>query len=199
MKKKLLIGITGGIGSGKSKVSSIIEQQGFIVLKSDLIAKDLMINDNSIREKIINSFGKEAYTNNQLNTKFLLEKVFSSKENVEKINSIVHPPTIQKILRLASEEFKKKNLVFVESALIYEAKIQNYFNYIILIYSDEKTRIERIIKRDNLSEDLVRQRMQYQISDEKKRELADFVIENNCDENELKNRVLFLINLIETI
>lgn len=199
MKKKLLIGITGGIGSGKSKVSSIIEQQGFIVLKSDLIAKDLMINDNSIREKIINSFGKEAYTNNQLNTKFLSEKVFSSKENVEKINSIVHPPTIQKILRLASEEFKKKNLVFVESALIYEAKIQNYFNYIILIYSDEKTRIERIIKRDNLSEDLVRQRMQYQISDEKKRELADFVIENNCDENELKNRVLFLINLIETI
>ncbi|MCX7797559.1 MAG: dephospho-CoA kinase [Melioribacter sp.] len=199
MKRKLLIAITGGIGSGKSTVSSIVENQGFIVLKADIIAKEIMINYKSVRQKIIDYFGKESYINGQLNTKFLAEKIFASKENVEKINSIVHPPTIQRVLNLAKEHFKKNDLVFVESALVYEAKIQNYFDYIILVYSDEKTRIERIMQRDNVDEEKIRQRMQYQIPDEKKRVLADFIVENNCDINELRNRILFLISLIKSL
>lgn len=196
MKKKLLVGITGGIGSGKSIVSSVIESAGYCVLKSDLIAKEIMQNDEIIRKKIIETFGQESYTNEKLNTKFLAEKVFSSKENVEKINSIVHPVTIKKTLELANIEFQKSNYVFVESALIYEAKIKNYFDYIILVYSDEQTRIKRVMERDKISEEEIRRRMQFQIPDEKKKAWADFVIENNNSIEELKKRINFILNLI---
>lgn len=196
MNKKLLIGITGGIGSGKSIVSSIIESRGFCVLKSDLIAKEIMQNDENVKKKIIEYFGTDAYLKNGLNTKFLAEKVFSSKENVEKINSIVHPPTIQKTKELAEIEFQKANIVFVESALIYEAKIEDMFDYIILIYSDEQTRIQRVMDRDKISEEQIRRRIQFQIPDEKKKQWADFVIENNNNIENLNKNVLFILKLI---
>lgn len=197
MKDKLLIAITGGIGSGKSIVSSIIESQGYCVLKSDSIAKKIMLEDNEVKQEIIKYFGTQSYINNQLNTEYLSEKVFSSKENLEKINSIVHPKTIKKTLELAEKEFQKSKYVFVESALIYEAKIEKYFDYIILIYSDEQSRIRRVMERDKIPEDKIRQRMNFQIPDEKKKARADFVIENNHDLVELEKKVLFVLNLIK--
>ncbi|MEG8989640.1 dephospho-CoA kinase [Ignavibacteria bacterium 4148-Me] len=199
MKKKLLIGITGGIGAGKSIVSSILESMGYCVLKSDLVAKEIMQNNNEVKKKIIETFGEEAYSNGKLNTKYLAEKVFSSKENVEKINSIVHPFTIKKNLEQAKKEFQKSDIVFIESPLIYEAKIQKYFDYVILIYSDEQSRIKRVMERDKVTEEKVRQRMQFQIPDEKKKDWVDFVIENNSNIEELKNRLNFVMQLIKSI
>lgn len=199
MNKKILIGITGGIGAGKTIVSSIIESEGYYVLKSDLTAKEIMQKDVEVRKNIIEYFGKESYINGKLNTEYLAEKIFSSKENVEKINSIVHPKTIKRTLELAEKEFQKSNYVFVESALIYEAKIQDYFDYIILVYSDEQTRIKRIVERDKVSEEKIRRRMEFQIPDEKKKEWADFVIVNNNDKDELKKKVLFVLSLIKSL
>jgi len=199
MEKKLLIGITGGIGSGKSIVSSILESMGYCVLKSDLTAKEIMQSNEEVKKKIIEAFGKEAYSDGKLNTKYLAEKVFSSKENVEKINSIVHPFTIKKNLEQAEKEFRKSDIVFIESPLIFEANIQKYFDYVILIYSDEQSRIKRVMERDKVTEEKVRQRMQFQIPDEKKKDWADFVIENNSDTEELKKRVNFVLQLIKSI
>ncbi|MEJ5352662.1 MAG: dephospho-CoA kinase [Melioribacteraceae bacterium] len=199
MKKKILIGITGGIGAGKSIVSSIIESEGYYVLKSDVTAKEIMQKDEEVKKNIIEYFGKESYINDKLNTEYLAEKIFSSKENVEKMNSIVHPKTIKRTLELAEKEFQKSNYVFVESALIYEAKIQDYFDYIILVYSDEQTRIKRIVERDKVSEEKIRRRMEFQIPDEKKKEWADFVIVNNNDKDELKKKVLFVLSLIKSL
>jgi len=105
MKKKLKIAITGGIGSGKSSVSKIVESFGFPVIKADDVAKELMMKDESIKKKIIKTFGKESFTEKGINTKYLAENVFSSKDKVGKINSIIHPPTIKKI-----EEISKKLL-----------------------------------------------------------------------------------------
>ena len=92
--KNLVIGITGGIGSGKSTVSNLYISQNCYVLKADDIAKKVMITDVEVRNKIIAQFGSDCYDGNTLNTKVLAQKVFSNPENINKINSIVHPPTI---------------------------------------------------------------------------------------------------------
>ena len=196
MPNKLKIGITGGIGTGKSIVSDFIEESGFKVLRSDPIAKELMQTDDSIRKKIIKEFGSDAYLNDKLNTKFLAENVFNNNEKIELINSIVHPPTLKKIDRLNFEVLKEQNLVFVESALIYEAGFDDMFDYVILVYSETKLRIERAVNRSNSNVTEIKKRMQFQIDDEKKKDWADFVIENNSTVEDLKQRTKFILNLL---
>lgn len=198
MKKNLKVGITGGIGSGKSLVTGYIEKLGYPVIKSDDVAKELMRSDESIKKKIIKEFGSRAYGENSLNTKYLAEIVFTYPEKIQRINSIVHPPTTKKISDLADQLFTKHKIVFVESALIYEAKIQNQFDYVILIYSDEQTRIKRVIQREKITHEDIQKRMAFQIPDDQKRERADFVIENNSSITELQNRTNFILNILKS-
>lgn len=199
MAKKLKIGITGGIGSGKSLVSDFIKENGYTVLLSDLIAKDLMRNEDKIKKQITKSFGDQSYVEGKLNTKYLAENVFVKKENVEIINSIVHPPTLNRIEKESNRILQKDNLVFVESALIYEAKFQKMFDHVILIYSERDLRIKRAMDRDKISNDEVEKRMQFQLPDEDKKERASFVIENNSTIEELKVRVKFILNLLTSL
>jgi dephospho-CoA kinase len=199
IKKITVIGITGGMGSGKSLVSDFIEEKGFKVLRSDIIAKELIITDENLKKKVIKTFGTEAVVNGKLNTKFLAENIFSSKKNVDKINAIVHPPTIKHIEELIKSEGDESKIIFVESALIYEAKIQKMFDYIILIYSNPGLRIERVIKREKVKETDVIKRMQFQIEDEKKKGKADFVIENNSTVETLKNNTYFVLSFISSL
>lgn len=198
MKKNLKIGITGGIGSGKSLVTSFVEKLGYPVIKSDEIAKDLMRNDESVKKKIIKEFGPLAFKNDVLNTKYLAEYIFMYPEKVLKINSIVHPPTIRKIDELSNKLFAKYDMVFVESALIYEAKIQNLFDYVILIYSDEQSRIARVMQREEMAQLEIEKRMDFQIPDDQKKELADFVIENNSTIVDLEVRTNFILTLLKS-
>lgn len=198
MKKNLKIAITGGIGSGKSLVTSIIEKSGYPVIKSDEIAKELMYKDELVKKRIIKEFGPPSYNEKGLNTKYLAENIFTHPEKVEKINSIVHPPTINKIEELASQLFLKNKIVFVESALIYEAEIQDRFDYVILIYADEATRIARVMQRDTITQDDLRNRIGFQISDEQKKEAADFVIDNNSTTSELESRTMFILNILKS-
>ncbi|MBI5731536.1 MAG: dephospho-CoA kinase [Ignavibacteriales bacterium] len=197
MKKKLKIAITGGIGSGKSSVSKIVESFGFPVIKADDIAKELMLKDESVKKKIIKSFGKESFTEKGINSKYLADSVFSNKDKVEKINSIIHPPTVKKIEAISKKLFEKHNLVFVESALIYEAKIQKLFDYVILIYAEEEIRISRKIENDKMNRLDVEKRMSFQIPDEKKTDRAHFVIDNNSTFDKLESRTKFVIELIK--
>ena len=197
MKKKLKIAITGGIGSGKSSVSKIVESLGFPVIKADDLAKELMLKDESIKKKIIITFGQESFTEKGINTKYLAENVFSKKEKVAKINSIIHPPTIKKIEEISKKLFEKHNLVFVESALVFEAKIQKLFDYVILIYADEEIRIARKMENDGMKEIDIEKRMSFQIPDEKKTDRAHFVIDNNSTKEELESRTKFVIELLK--
>lgn len=197
MKKKLKIAITGGISSGKSSVSKIVESFGFPVIKADDVAKELMLKDESVKKKIIKSFGKESFTEKGINTKYLADNVFSNKDKVEKINSIIHPPTIKKIEEISKKLFEKHNLVFVESSLVYEAKIQKLFDYVILIYAEEEIRIARKIENDSMKRLDVEKRMSFQILDEKKTDRAHFVIDNNSTFDKLESRTKFVIELIK--
>lgn len=179
-------------------VTGYIEKLGYPVIKSDDVAKELMRSDESIKKKIIKEFGSRAYGENSLNTKYLAEIVFTYPEKIQRINSIVHPPTTKKISDLADQLFTKHKIVFVESALIYEAKIQNQFDYVILIYSDEQTRIKRVIQREKITHEDIQKRMAFQIPDDQKRERADFVIENNSSITELQNRTNFILNILKS-
>ncbi len=199
MAKKLKIGITGGIGSGKSVVTGFLKESGYPVIKSDEIAKELMLKDEKVKKKLVAAFGVEVFENNVLNTKYLAEKIFNSKENVVKINSIVHPAVIKKNDELAKQLFNEYRIVFVESALIYEAKIQDKFDFIILVYSDETDRIKRTVLREKTTVEEIKKRMAFQIPDEKKKNLAHFVIENNSTIDDLKSRTLFILNLLKSI
>jgi len=197
--KKIKIAITGGIGSGKSLVSDYLENKGFSVLRADLIAKELMAHDSDVKRLLVSEFGADSFIDDKLNTKFLAEKVFSNEEDVLKINAIVHPPTMEKIDQLANDIFKSQNVVFIESALVFEANLEDYFDYIMLVYADEKTRIERVLLREQVTEEKIRARMQFQIPDEDKKEDADFVIDNSTTIEELQNRIEFILILMKQL
>lgn len=195
--RKIKVGITGGIGTGKSLFSSFLEEREYCVINADSISKKLMIESQELRNKIIKEFGKEAYLNNELNKKYLAEKVFSNPEKLKKINSLVHPPTIEEIENQMKEALKTKKLVFVESAIIYDVKIESLFDFIILITASDENKIERIKKRDNSSKEEIEKRIENQLPDNSKKGKADFVIENNGSEKELKTKAGFILSILE--
>ncbi len=199
MKKNLSIAVTGGIGSGKSLASDFFERQGYPLIKADILAKELMQNDPFIRKNIIKEFGYESFRDNNLNVEYLSRNVFGNKENLKKINSIVHPVTIKNIQQLSRSYFKNNDIVFVESALVFEAGIGYEFDYIILICSDENLRIDRVVTRDGLKEENVRSVIDNQLPDEKKKKLADFIIENNGTLSEFESKCRFVLTIIQSL
>jgi dephospho-CoA kinase len=193
--KKIKVAITGGIGSGKSVFSDALKEKGFPVILADDIAKEILQNDPLVKELIIKEFGKEAFPGNNLDRKYLAEKVFPDPGKVIIMNSIVHPPTIQKLNSLMKSELLKQNIVFVEAALIYESELEDLFDFIVLITADEETRMKRKIAQ-GMSESDFMMRLQNQIKDEEKAKIADFVFINTGEKKDLCKKVDLLINLI---
>jgi dephospho-CoA kinase len=197
----MVIGVTGGIGSGKSTVTEILLENGFKSIISDDVAKDLMVSDQKVIDRIISNFGKRSYNNGQLDKSYLADQVFNNPENIKIINSIVHPPTIEKIESLIAEQKRrdKDKLIFVESALIFEAKMEYLFDHILLVTADEDIRIKRILKRgvETISE--IRSRMMNQIPEIQKRKRSQFIIENNSTLKSLKEKTLFFLNLFKSM
>ena len=193
--KKIKVAITGGIGSGKSVFSDALKEKGFPVILADDIAKEILQNDSLVKELIIKEFGKEAFPNNNLDRKYLAEKVFPDPGNVEIINAIIHPPTIQKIIFLMKSELLKQNIVFVEAALIYESELEDLFDLIVLITADDDIKKKRKIVQGMSESDFIL-RQQNQIKDEEKAKLADFIFINNDDKKDLYKKADLLLKLI---
>jgi dephospho-CoA kinase len=173
----LRIGLTGGIGSGKSTVGKIFEVLGIPVLYADGIAKQLMNDDEALKKSIRDSFGDEAYTKGTLNTKFLSELVFSNKEKLALLNSIVHPATIS----YANEWMNKQTSPYVikEAALIFESGSQENLDHVIGVKAPLHLRINRSMKRDGLTRDQVLARMNKQIDEDIKMMLCNHLIIND--------------------
>ncbi|MGE5795502.1 MAG: dephospho-CoA kinase [Ignavibacteria bacterium] len=195
--KKLKIAVTGSIGSGKSSFCRMIEEKGYPVIKADEISKEILGSDKKVREEVEKVFGKESFINDQINKKFLAEKIFNDPENVLKINSILHPHVIKKIDQLMNESLTKNDLVFVEAALIYEASMEEMFDYVVLVTAYEEIRRRRKVESGKLSEEDFKKRNSNQISDEEKKKAADFVFENNGSMHELESKTQFLISILK--
>lgn len=201
-KDKFLIAITGGLGTGKTLFSKYLLENQEVVINSDAVAKKIMTTKPLVKEQIRKLLGNQAYLNeNELNTKFIASQIFSNPELYKKFNKIVHPPTIVEIQRLAQKEFnkKKRNRVFVESALVFEAKIEKKFDLIILLKSDLNIRLQRTLERDKMTPDEFYQRIQFQIDPDIAEEHSHFVIQNNGSLEELNKRFEFVYNIIKMI
>jgi len=173
----LKIGITGGIGSGKTFICRLFEALGIPVYNADEEAKRLMNTDIRIKEKLIAQFGEATYKDGLLDRAFLANMVFSDKDKLELLNGIVHPIVIQEAKDWAERQTTRYSLK--EAALLFESGSYKELNYTILVTAPIDIRIQRVIERDGTTEQQVRERMNKQLSDEEKLQLADFVIVND--------------------
>lgn len=177
----LQIGLTGGIGSGKSTVARVFETIGIPVYYADDAAKRLMNEDAQLKQQISHLFGPEAYTNNRLNRKFIASVVFNDRQKLEQLNALVHPATIR-----AGEAWMQQQTTpyaIKEAALIFESGTQSQLDYVIGVSAPEALRIHRTMKRDQVSREEVLSRMSKQIQEIIKMRLCDFIIYN--DEQQL--------------
>ena len=197
--KKIKVAITGNIGSGKSTFSKFLEDEGFPVIYADDISKDILVNDSNIRNAVIKEFGAESFQGNKINHKYIADIIFSSTKQLKKINSILHPPVQKKIKEITEKYFKTNDLVFVETALIYESKIENQFDYVVLITADENLRKMRSTSTQNISEENFIKRNNNQIKQEIKLKKADFVFSNEDSKVDLINKAKLLIKLLEPL
>ncbi len=173
----LKIGITGGIGSGKTYVCQLLEKLGYPVFYSDIEAKKLMTKDPKLVSEIKQLLGDESYIQNELNKPFIAHSIFHNSKLREAINLLVHPKVFQ-----AFELWKDKQsstIVFNESALLFETESYKRFDKNILILADNETRIKRIQLRDTLSAIEIKNRIDSQLTDEEKIKKSDFIIDNN--------------------
>ena len=198
-KRTLAIGVTGGIGSGKSEVCALFQSLGGKVYSSDGIAKELTNSDAKVKRRIVQEFGPEMYKpDGTLDRKAMAKLIFSDESAKEKINAIVHPVVIDHIAKLIATAKKAAvpSMLFIESALIYEAEIDEMFDYVILVVSEDNSRIDRVMKRDSVTRNEVLQRQAAQSPADKFREDADFVIENNRDLQQLKSNCTFIYSIL---
>lgn len=185
----LRIGLTGGIGSGKSTVARIFIVLGIPVYNADDAAKRLMTEDEELKNKIINLFGEESYTKGVLNRKYLSSLVFNDKEKLKLLNSLVHPATIKD----AIEWMKKQNAPYTikEAALIFESGFNKLLDFVIGVKAPLSLRIERTMQRDKVTTAQVEARIKLQMAEEEKMNLCDFIIVND-EEQMLIPQVLAL-------
>jgi dephospho-CoA kinase len=177
----LKIGLTGGIGSGKSTVAGIFSSLGIPVYDADKAAKKIMNTSQGIREKIIEKFGAEAYANGNLNRTFLSLKVFNNEESLKFLNTLVHPITIDD----ANNWFQKQKTKYAikEAALIFESHSNQYLDYVVGVSSPTELRIKRTMDRDHINAEKVIERMKKQMDEPEKMERCDFIINNNGKES----------------
>lgn len=173
------IGLTGGIGAGKSICARVFELLGIPIYNSDQAAKDLMTSDPILKKKLIELFGIEAFgPKGELNRAHLSQIIFKDKERLQQMNSLVHPAVGTDFLNW-SEKNKHEPYLLYESAILIETGSYRLFDKIILVDAPVDLRIARVIKRDNTSLELIRQRIENQLDSSEKRKYADFVIEND--------------------
>ncbi len=175
------IGITGGIGSGKTYISDYFAQLGIPIYNSDIWAKKLMNTDARLKQQIVQKFGKESFINDNLNTSFLSKIVFSDKQKLQQLNNIVHPILFNHFEQWYLQNNTNVPYVIQEAAILIENGNHERFDKIILVVADINVKIKRIQQRSGLSEEQITQRINNQLPDDEKIKYVDFVITNNED------------------
>lgn len=189
MRQNRIIGLTGSIATGKSELSNILRQKGFYLIDSDEIAKEVANRDELI-EKVRETFGKNAIRDGKFNREFLSNEVFSNKEKLKALNEIMHPTIFCEILN----RIKPHEINFIDVPLLFETisdakKYGLNYDKIMLVYAPYEIQLERLMKRDEITEDIAKKRISSQMSIEDKKYLADIVIDNSFDLSQLRENV----------
>jgi len=186
------IGITGGIASGKTTAANFLsEQKGTHIFNADQKSKAHLKKSLSLQKKIINIFGNQITVENKIDFNLLAKVAFKNKTNHTILNGIMWP----EVFLLINKEYekikrnKKYNSFIVDAALLFEANYQSFFDYTILVTANEKTRLSRAIKRDNISLENIQNRISLQMPENKKKHLADYTINNNHSLNNLFKKI----------
>lgn len=191
MKK---IAITGNIASGKSLVEKILDDLNYVVLDTDKINNDILLNDNETKQEIISAFKNYDITDNKNISKEKLGNiVFNNKQEKEKLEKILHKKILEKVDFYAHEN-NNKDFIFVSVPLLFEANWAKYFDKILFISAKEEIRLKRLMERNNLTKEQALSRINSQDKEENKIKKSDFVICNNSDLISLKNQVNTVLN-----
>jgi dephospho-CoA kinase len=174
----LRVGITGGIGSGKTTVCSIFEKLGVPVYYADTRAKDLVNTNQELQNKITNAFGQNSFIEGAYNRAFIASIVFSDIEKLELLNSIIHPFVLNDWLTFC-QKYAQRPYVIKEAAIMLETESKNSVDHIVLVHAPLETRIQRIHARDKVSENEIKARIESQMPEDKKMKLADSIVYND--------------------
>lgn len=176
----MVIGLTGGIGSGKSTVAALFELMGCAVFYSDDVAREVYF-DNTIKTQVVKLLGKEAYVSDrEIDKKYISSKIFSDTDLLHQLNAIIHPAVIERFKTF--KEQNKGKLIIKETALLFEAKLEAQVDKIVLVAANDDLRIKRVMGRDGLTEEEVVRKMKAQLPQEEKITRSDVVIYNNEEE-----------------
>lgn len=183
----MIVGLTGGIGTGKSTVSRKLRERGYPVIDLDVISREV-IEYPEVIDELVRNFGIEILeSQNNISGKKsisrnkLRQTVFKEEKKVSVLNSIMHPPIVEEMRRQVENLKKNYKTVFVEVQLLFEAKLEKEFDLTVLVYADKKTQLERVLKRDGRKEEEVQQIINAQMDMTEKRRLSNYIIENNGD------------------
>lgn len=190
MKPSKVIAITGGIGSGKSAVSDILESAGYFVVDCDAITREIYDGEEA-KKAIEKAFGQEFVRGGSVDRKKLGAYVFADAQRVKKLNEITHPLIFGRLRQVV--EGSGKDVVFVQIPLLFETGRQNDFDKIWLVTADAETRVRRVKQRDGLDEKQIYARIKNQLSDEKKAAFAHTIIKNDGTVDDLRKQVLALV------
>lgn len=174
------VGLTGGIGSGKTTVSKVFRRLGIPVFSADEEAKIITSSDLNVIEQLKKEFGNDIYIDNELNKEKLASIIFNDDKALHKVNSIIHPVVREYFIKWCTEQ--KSPYVIEEAAILFESGAHKEMDYTINVHADELVRINRVMKRNTTSFEQVKERIKNQLSDDERFKLADVTVYNNEDD-----------------
>lgn len=183
------LGVTGGLGAGKSIACQRFKENGALIFDADTVAKEILQNSKEIQAQIAEEFGLDVVINGRVDTQRLASLAFSNEENQSTLNNIVHPYVIEAFEKKCDELEKKHGLLIIDAPLIFESGFDSHLDHTLLIFASLKLRIARALRRGNLNREEILRRMDLQMPEEDKRALASFVIENNGSIEELNQEI----------
>jgi len=174
----MIVGITGGIGSGKTTLCNKLREAGYLVFDTDKVARDLQNHDPEVRQLIVDLFGSRAYVENGLDRAYIASLVFKSPSLLQQLNQIVHPAVRQKFEIWVKNNYLE-SLLFIESALLFNSDLYKLVDKVVLVIASEATRLKRVCERDGVTEEQVKSRIVNQMSDSEMIKKSDFVIDTD--------------------
>ncbi|MFV0470509.1 MAG: dephospho-CoA kinase [Paludibacteraceae bacterium] len=185
MQKPLIIGITGGIGGGKTTFSEFLQECGELVFNTDREGRRLQNEDEQVISEIKTLFGNDIYTPQGLNRSGIAKIVFNNKEKLNELNQIIHPRVKSEFLDWTRKHYNKKRL-FMECAVLFEGDFNKLVDRVVVVTAPESVRIQRVMQRDNLDEQRVRERIKNQLSEEVKIKKADWTVNTDNSEKSIQ-------------